>query len=116
MWQIDRTDELLEWIKTLDDNAKEAILKSVLILQEIGPALGRPYVDTVKHSRYKNMKELRIQVKKRILRIFFVFDPNREAILLAGGDKRGNKRFYETLVSIADQLYEKHLKGIRKNL
>jgi hypothetical protein len=116
MWQIHRTDELLEWITTLDDNAKEAILKSVLILQEIGPALGRPYVDTVKHSRYKNMKELRIQVKKRILRIFFAFDPNREAILLAGGDKRGNKRFYEILVSIADQLYERHLKGIRRNL
>ena len=48
--------------------------------------------------------------------IFFAFDPNREAILLAGGDKRGNKRFYEALVPIADQLYERHLKGIRKNL
>jgi len=56
MWIIDRTEEIAEWIKKLDEDAKEAILKSLLILQEIGPSLGRPYVDTINESKHKNMK------------------------------------------------------------
>ena len=63
MWDIIRTDEILEWIKSLHDDHKEAIFKNLMILQEIGPSLGRPYVDTVKDSKYKNMKELRIADK-----------------------------------------------------
>ena len=61
MWSIDRTDQISEWIKELDENAKEAIFKSLLILRKIGPSLGRPHVDSIKESRHKNMKELRIQ-------------------------------------------------------
>jgi hypothetical protein len=56
MWIIDRTEEIAEWIRKLDEDAKEAILKTLLILQEIGPLLGRPYVDTIKESKHKNMK------------------------------------------------------------
>ncbi len=70
MWIIDRTNEIAEWIDLLDDNAKEAILKNILILSEIGPNLGRPYVDSVNNSKHKNMKELRIQNKNRLFRIF----------------------------------------------
>jgi hypothetical protein len=51
-------------------------------LQEIGPLLGRPYVDTIYESKHKNMKELRIQNKQRLFRILFAFDPDRKAILL----------------------------------
>lgn len=93
----------------MDDDAKEAIFKNLLILKNIGPSLGRPYVDSVKQSKHKNMKELRVQHKKRLFRIFFAFDPSRKAILLIGGDKRGDKRFYQRLIPIADKLYEKHL-------
>lgn len=109
MWQIERTDEIANWIFSLDDDAKEAILKNLIILREIGPSLGRPYVDSVKGSRHKNMKELRIQNKKRVIRIFFIFDPDRKAILLIGGNKRGDKRFYEKIIPIADNLYEEYL-------
>ncbi|MGC8589071.1 Sir2 family NAD-dependent protein deacetylase, partial [Athalassotoga sp.] len=62
-------------VAKLDDDSKEAILKRLIILQNIGPSLGRPYVDTVKQSKYKNMKEMRIQTKEHVLRIFFAFDP-----------------------------------------
>ena len=93
MWEIERTDQLAEWITSLDDDAREAILKNLIILKEIGPNLGRPYVDTIKQSRHKNMKELRTQNKMRLFRIFFVFDLDRKAILLIGGDKRGDKDF-----------------------
>lgn len=115
MWTIDRTDEIADWIAGLDDDAKEAILKSLIVLQEIGPALGRPHVDTLKGSSYPNMKELRIQNKGRVFRIFFAFDPERNAILLIGGDKRGDKHFYETMVPRADELYRRHLDKMRKS-
>ncbi len=98
MWIIERTEEILAWIAQLDDDAKEAIYKNLLILKDIGPSLGRPYVDSVKQSKHKNMKELRVQNKRRLFRIFFIFDPDRKAILLIGGDKRGDKRFYQRLI------------------
>jgi len=116
MWEILRTDIAADWIKSLDGDAREAILKCLIILKEIGPTLGRPYVDTVKQSKYKNMKELRIQNKQRLFRIFFIFDTERQAILLIGGNKRGEKRFYEKMVPLADNLYEEYTrsKGSKK--
>lgn len=115
MWEIKRTEELAKWTKALDDDAREAILKNIIILKEIGPNLGRPYVDTLKQSRHKNMKELRIQNKKRLFRILFIFDPDRKAVLLIGGDKYGDKRFYEKIIPIADNLFDKYLASRRKN-
>jgi len=66
MSTIDRTEQIAEWTKNLDEDAKEAIFKTLLILQEIGPSLGRPYVDSIKESKHKNMKELRIQNRQRL--------------------------------------------------
>jgi hypothetical protein len=109
MWKIERTQEIKSWIFQLDDDAKESILKSLYILQEFGPKLGRPYVDTIKNSKYKNMKELRVQNKQRVFRILFIFDVKRNAVLLIGGDKKGDKRFYEKMIPIADKLYGKYL-------
>lgn len=114
MWSIDRTGQIAEWLKTLDEDAKEAVFKNLLVLQEIGPSLGRPHVDSIKESRHKNMKELRIQNRQRLFRIFFAFDLDRKAILLVGGDKRGDKRFYERMVPLADTLLDKHLDKWRK--
>ena len=113
MWIIGRTDEIAEWIKRLDDDAKEAIFKSLLILQKIGPSLGRPYVDTIKESKHKNMRELRIQNRQRLFRILFAFDPDRKAILLIGGDKRGDKRFYQKMIPLADTLFDEHMEKWR---
>jgi hypothetical protein len=98
----------------LDDDAKEAIYKNLLILKELGPSLGRPYVDTIENSKHKNMKELRVQNKKRIFSIFFAFDPDRNALLLTGGDKRGDKRFYQRMIPIADEIYDRYLKEKRR--
>lgn len=114
MWSIDRTEQISEWIKELDEDAKEAILKSLLILREIGPSLGRPHVDSIKESRHNNMKELRIQNRQRLFRILFAFDPDRKAILLVGGDKRGDKLFYQKIIPLADYLFDKHLDKWRK--
>ena len=109
MWEIIQTQEFLEWYNDLDVSAQEGIYEKMFILREIGPKLGRPYADTVKGSNYKNMKELRVQNKKRPFRIFFAFDPDRNAILLIGGDKTGKKRFYDEYIPVADKLYKSYL-------
>ncbi|HIB0075329.1 TPA: type II toxin-antitoxin system RelE/ParE family toxin [Escherichia coli] len=71
--------------------------------------LPRPYADTVKGSRYKNMKELRVQFSGRPIRAFYAFDPIRRAIVLCAGDKSNDKRFYEKLVRIAEDEFTAHL-------
>ena len=91
----------------------ERRLKSLTILQGLGPSLGRPQVDTIKGSKIKNLKELRIQNKNRVFRIFFAFDPERNIILLIGGDKKGDNRFYETMLRKCERLYELHLSQLR---
>lgn len=110
MWEINRTNEIAEWIDNLDEDTKEAIFRALLILREIGPTLGRPYVDTLKSSKYKNLKELRIQIKRKVLRILFIFNVQRKIVLLVGGDKKGDKRYYKRMIPIAEKLYEKYLK------
>ena len=86
----------------------------MLLLQEIGPHLSRPYADTVNGSKFTNMKELRIQSKGDPLRAFFAFDPTRTGVLLCAGNKVGDeKRFYKRMIPIADNEYETHLKNMR---
>ena len=114
MLAIERTKTVADWVKELDADAKEAIVTSLRILRGIGPSLGRPQVDVIIDSKHKNMKELRIQNKQRLFRILFAFDPDRKAILLIGGDKRGDKRFYERMIPLADALFDEHLAKRRK--
>ena len=73
-----------------------------------------PHSSGVHSSRHRNMRELRVQSGGRPLRIFYAFDPRRSAILLIGGDKTGNNRFYPRLVRRADQLYDEHLARLRR--
>lgn len=81
-------------------------------LKEVGPNLGRPYVDTLKGSKYPNMKELRVQFAGEPIRAFFAFDPNRMAIVLCAGNKAGQneKRFYKDMINLADSEYSKHIR------
>jgi hypothetical protein len=60
------------------------------------------------------MRELRVQSGGRPLRAFYAFDPRRSAILLIGGDKTGDNRFYERMVPVADDLYDTYIEEIRK--
>jgi len=104
---------IAKWYASIDIDAQEDIYTIVGILKELGPALGRPYVDTISESKHKNMKELRIQSKGRPFRVLFAFDPNRNAILLIGGDKTGKKRFYKEIIPKADVLYNDYLEDLK---
>ncbi|MBC6438533.1 MAG: type II toxin-antitoxin system RelE/ParE family toxin [Rhodobacteraceae bacterium] len=86
------------------------------LLSQLGPSLGRPHVDTLTGSKYPNMKELRCTVANGVWRIAFAFDPDRQAILLAGGSKSGvsEKRFYKALITQADSRFDRHLERRRR--
>ena len=109
MWQIVNTDTFREWFAEQDEDVQADILASAQVLKTYGPQLGRPHVDTLNDSRHTNMKELRVQSKGRPFRIFFVFDPKRQAVFLIGGNKEGDKRFYKRMIAKADELYDEYL-------
>lgn len=112
MWDVEYTDEFEDWWNGLGEGIQESIAHDVEILAAVGPGLGRPRVDTIKGSRFRNMKELRTQHKGEPYRTLFAFDPRRCAILLIGGRKTGDDRWYETYVPIADRLYAEHLEQL----
>ena len=60
------------------------------------------------------MRELRVQHEGRPYRILYAFDPRRCAILLIGGDKTSDKRWYDVHVPVADGLYDMHLETLRE--
>ena len=110
-WQVDTTHEFDEWIASIPRREQERVVAAKLLLAQEGPGLGRPFVDTVKGSRYPNMKELR----RGTIRILFAFDPERTAVLLVGGDKKGKWReWYRTAIAEADRLFERHLRGLKR--
>lgn len=111
-WEVEYTDEFGNWWESLDEDAQTSIVAVVGILEAKGPALTRPFADTVKGSRHSNMRELRVQHHGHPFRLFYAFDPRRAAIILIGGDKTGDNRFYDVFIPVADKLYDEHLNEI----
>jgi hypothetical protein len=58
------------------------------------------------------MRELRVQIGGDPYRVFYAFDPRRAAILLVGGNKGGDDRFYERMVPIADRIFDEHIRAL----
>jgi hypothetical protein len=110
---VEFTDTFGSWWEELSAADQERVTAAVEILEQGGPALGRPLVDTIKRSRHANMKELR--PRGGHLRILFAFDPRRTAILLLGGDKRDHwQGWYAKNIPAADELYNEHLRTLRE--
>jgi len=113
-WEVQFTEEFEAWWKSLSPDEQEEIAAKVDLLEERGPTLSRPHADVIVSSRHANMKELRGKVNERQLRVLFAFDPRRTALLLIGGDKTGNPRWYEEFVPVADDLFDRHLREIEQ--
>ena len=113
-WDVFLDEEFAEWLEAIDEDVRNAILAHAILLRERGPQLGRPYVDTVAGSAFQNMKELRVQHRGAPWRIFFAFDPDRAAILLVGGNKQGDKRWYKRFLPVADERYRRHLERLEQ--
>ena len=112
-WDVEYTDEFAEWWSELPRRARVSVAAAVDLLIEHGPSLPFPHSSDVRGSRHGRMRELRVQSGGSPIRVFYAFDPRRIAILLIGGDKRGDDRFYRVYVPIADRLYDEHLEEIR---
>jgi hypothetical protein len=107
-WEVILLEEVEHWCFTLDDDEMTAVTGAIDLLEMEGPTLGRPTVDKVNGSKFHSMKELRPAGTS--IRILFIFDPRRQAILLLGGDKAGNwKSRYDKNIPIAERRYENWL-------
>jgi hypothetical protein len=112
-WEVEITDECAEWYRGLTDHEATAVDAAVEKLEELGPALGRPYVDHLETKLLSHLKELRPTAGN--IRILFVFDPRRAAILLLGGDKTGRwSEWYRRAIPEAVRLYDIHVDELRK--
>ncbi len=113
MWNIETRPIFDDWFLDLERSDQINVRASLGLLQEKGAQLVRPHADTLKGSKHSNMKELRVQSNGKPIRVFFAFDPERVGIVLCGGDKTGDKRFYKTMIPVADGEYDKHLEELK---
>lgn len=114
MWEVEYTDEFEEWWETLTEYEQIDIAASVGLLEEYGSQLKFPYSSGINGSAYTHMRELRIQHAGQPYRVLYAFDPRRTAILLIGGKKTGDDRWYEKYISTADRLYEEHIAALKQ--
>ncbi len=114
-WIVEYTNEFGQWWDPLPEECQDDIDIVVILLQERGPYLEFPYSSGVSGSRFSHMRELRVQHKGRPYRILYAFDPRRAALLLIGGCKGGDNRWYEKMLPLADKLYEEHLRELENS-
>lgn len=120
-WEVEYSEQFEQAWERLTEDEQEAITDRVELLQQQGPALRRPVCDVINMSRHQNMKELIAPYGSSEFRVLFAFDPIRKALLLLVGDKSPNEStspnwnaWYDTMVPIADDLFDKHLKSFNK--
>ena len=107
-WTVLLHSDFAEEAQAYSLEVRREIAAMVALLQQFGPQLKRPRCDTLNGSKHANMKELRFDAADGVWRVAFAFDPNRQAVLLVGGDKSGvsQKKFYKALVRAADKRFD----------
>jgi hypothetical protein len=115
-WEVELHRDFDPEFDALPEDVQDEIRGHRQLLEQFGPLLGRPRVDTLNDSRHSNMKELRFDAANGVWRVAFAFDPKRRAVLLIAGDKTGGgqDRFYRQLVAKADARFDDHLSRIKK--
>ena len=113
-WAVFYDPDYAAEMRDFDPHVQEAILSAIDLLECLGPRLGRPFVDTLKGSRFPNMKELRVVAAGQPWRVAFPFDPKRRAVILVAGSKAGKAKsvFYRRLIQTADRRFDVHLKEL----
>lgn len=113
-WTLIYLDYYENWLNEQEEELQDEAFAQLEVLKQFGPTLGRPRVDTLKDSNLANLKELRFFFKGAPIRILFAFDPKKQGVIMLGGDKTGDKRWYKTNIPIAEKLYAEHLEKQRK--
>ncbi len=109
MVEVLGTNEFESWFLGLGAVDADAVVRVVGLLEAKGLALGYPYSSALAGSRHA-LRELRVQSAGRPLRIVYAFDPKRQAVLILGGDKTGDDRFYEWMIPRAEAIWESYLR------
>jgi len=107
--EVVATDEFDAWYQGLAEEDALAVTRAVDRLAQLGVRLGFPHSSAIKGSKHA-LRELRVQSGGRPIRILYAFDPRRQAVLLIGGDKSGDNRFYELMVPFAEQIFDAFLR------
>ena len=110
--EVEYTDEFEEWWNEISEHEQDSVAAKVELLERLGPQLPHPHSSGIQGSRHSHMRELRIQHQGEPYRVLYAFDPRRMAILLIGGCKTGDDRWYDKMILVADDLYDEHLKEI----
>jgi len=114
-WVVEFQEDFFKEFMAFEEDVQDNIVAKAKLLETFGPMLGRPHVDILIGASHTNLKELRIDANPGVLRIAFAFDPERKAILLFGGDKKGKNqtRFYKKLIKVADYRFEKYITNLK---
>ena len=115
-WEIIFHPDFDPEFESLAEEVQDELLANLKVLQQFGPRLGRPRVDTLKGSKHANLKELRFDAAGGVWRFAFAFDPVRRAIVLCGGDKSGGseKEFYRRVIAIAERRFDAHIRPLHE--
>jgi hypothetical protein len=111
-WEVEFSDEFGNWWDRLTAAEQKSVDFTVRLLQQVGPTLKMPHSSGVETSRHTHMRELRIQHQGRPYRVLYAFDPRRAAMLLIGGDKTGDDRWYEVYMPLADAIDDRNLREL----
>lgn len=114
-WDVETTEEWTGWWQTLAAPIQDEVAAVVGLLRAVGPSLPFPHSSSIRGSRVTHLRELRIQAGGKPIRTLYAFDPRRVAVLLVGGDKTGDARWYRRAVPRAERLYLRHLERIRQD-
>jgi hypothetical protein len=109
-WEILLLEPVNDWFLALckdDPLTADKVEEALDELALSGPQLGRPLVDRIHGSKIHNLKELRPRALGAAeVRLLFVFDAEREAIVLVAGDKAGRWRtWYAEAIPLAEERY-----------
>lgn len=115
MTEVVGTEEFEEWFLALNNGDSRAVARAIDRLAEAGVGLGHPYSSGIKSAK-EPIRELRIQSGGRPLRVFYAFDPKRQAAVLIGGDKTGDNRFYDVHVPKAEAIWNRHRAAVQAEI
>ncbi len=110
MIEVLGTIEFEQWFLALNEADSMAVARVVGLLEARGTTLGFPYSSAISGSQYP-LRELRVQSGGKPLRVFYAFDPLRQAVLLLGGDKTGDDRFYSRIIPKVEAIWVGYLRG-----
>jgi hypothetical protein len=112
-WEVLEHPDFSKERAALPDEVKDKLAEVIKAMEQLGPRLKRPLVDTLNGSKHANMKEIRFKAGDGVWRFAFAFDPDQAGIILCGGDKQGEneKRFYKALIRRADARFDEWLES-----